>query len=306
MARRFALEQYDFDRTVWPAIQKAHKLPGSYRRLVEGDGEDKANWEMGKIFQRATVAALKDMIDLAWDKIEGKTGLRPYCKLEKRGDAGVQGVVTIPRRTLFAPWLAQLKKRGFDFDASVLEDLAKNKRQYLDGLLWELDESKYRKNLYWTPSKAEINTLWQGDKPRDIPILLHVQEFHYDPKGNFPAEFFGRVRFGVERNWGDTRFGREKTMMNRMADRAMTTAVLYEPGKRGRAIAPDNGTDFSLKELQEFVGGYIEMINLRGTEVMIVNEEGMLRRMKPNREASKIAGQPIVGPAVVMDEAMLQ
>jgi hypothetical protein len=53
------------------------------------------------------------------------------------------------------------------------------------------------------------------------------------------------------------------------------------------AIRPDNGTDFSYKELQGYVGGYIEIpflshkFNGNGIDV-IINEEGkLIEGMKP-------------------------
>lgn len=39
-------------------------------------------------------------------------------------------------------------------------------------------------------------------------------------------------------------------------------------------IAPQNGTDFSLEELQKAVDGLIEIVNLKNDKIMVVNEEG--------------------------------
>ena len=57
------------------------------------------------------------------------------------------------------------------------------------------------------------------------------------------------------------------------------------------------GDNDRLKQMQDAVGGYIELlyINTKRNEVMIVNEEGLLRRLPVNRRASKLAGQPIRG-----------
>ena len=57
----------------------------------------------------------------------------------------------------------------------------------------------------------------------------------------------------------------------------------------------------TLEALQEAVGGYIETVRLRvDNAVMIVNEEGLLLGMPYNATASALAGQPIVGTAVVV------
>jgi len=60
-----------------------------------------------------------------------------------------------------------------------------------------------------------------------------------------------------------------------------------------------------LKFLHEAVGGYIEGVALRGGKYMYVNEEGLMLGLDPNYKASKLAGIPIVGNAVVLsaDEA---
>ena len=58
-----------------------------------------------------------------------------------------------------------------------------------------------------------------------------------------------------------------------------------------------DGDGDRLKQLQEAVNGYIELlyINPKKNEVMVVNEEGLLRRLPVNRRASKLAGQTIRG-----------
>ncbi len=52
-----------------------------------------------------------------------------------------------------------------------------------------------------------------------------------------------------------------------------------------------------LKQLQEAVDGYIELlyINTKKNEVMVVNEEGTLRKLPVNRRASKLARKTIRG-----------
>lgn len=69
----------------------------------------------------------------------------------------------------------------------------------------------------------------------------------------------------------------------------------------------------NLKQVQEWVGGYVERINhypnrytlekLKNTEIAFeecyVNEEGLLENLPYNSEASILCGQDIVGNAVV-------
>lgn len=56
----------------------------------------------------------------------------------------------------------------------------------------------------------------------------------------------------------------------------------------------------TLEELQKFVGGNIELVYLQNGDHLIVNEEGLLLQLKKNHEASEIAGQTIVGNALVL------
>jgi hypothetical protein len=79
-------------------------------------------------------------------------------------------------------------------------------------------------------------------------------------------------------------------------------AKLYEPSGRDSDYTPRNGKKFTLAELQALVGGYIEMVRIPGDAgkwVLFVDEDGRLKGLKPNVRASQIAGQLIVGNAVL-------
>lgn len=78
-------------------------------------------------------------------------------------------------------------------------------------------------------------------------------------------------------------------------------------------IFPKNGTDFSLKELQNYVDGYIEIVNLRSeNNIMIVNEEGAINGMLVNLKASMIyskafnVNQCIYGDVVICKHNMVK
>lgn len=62
-----------------------------------------------------------------------------------------------------------------------------------------------------------------------------------------------------------------------------------------RDIAPANGTDYSLRELQEIVGGDIELVRLDDEWLLVVNEEGLLFESPANPIASYLAQQQILG-----------
>lgn len=57
----------------------------------------------------------------------------------------------------------------------------------------------------------------------------------------------------------------------------------------------------SLRQMQSIVGGYIQVVYLRnGTDVLVVNEEGLLEDLAVNHVASVLGGQYIVGNTILM------
>lgn len=72
-------------------------------------------------------------------------------------------------------------------------------------------------------------------------------------------------------------------------------------------VTPKNeGKPFTLEELKEYVGGWIECIYLNKHQVMVINEEGKLLNLPYNTiatEAYRLAFQPtndfIVGDALI-------
>lgn len=64
-------------------------------------------------------------------------------------------------------------------------------------------------------------------------------------------------------------------------------------------VQPKNGTDYSLEELQGFVGGYIEIVYLNNDRIMVVNEEGIIENLPFNEKASNIVRQLIAGDVLV-------
>ncbi len=80
-------------------------------------------------------------------------------------------------------------------------------------------------------------------------------------------------------------------------------AFIYQANGEIIPITPKNNVSFTLKEMQDIVGGYIELIYLKDGRLMIVNEEGKMNELKPNPEASKlIMYDYIVGDVLVTPE----
>lgn len=65
------------------------------------------------------------------------------------------------------------------------------------------------------------------------------------------------------------------------------------------------GPKWTLKEMQEKVGGYIELVgrtNMAPGNLMFVNEDGLSLRLPENRRAGLMAGCRIVGDALIVSQ----
>lgn len=84
-------------------------------------------------------------------------------------------------------------------------------------------------------------------------------------------------------------------------------AFIYQANGEIIPVMPKDGKFFTLKELQDIVKGYIEIVNLQDGRLMIVNEEGKLDGLNPNPEATKlysydyIVGDVLVTPKEYID-----
>lgn len=82
-------------------------------------------------------------------------------------------------------------------------------------------------------------------------------------------------------------------------------AKIYKANGEVLDIEPKNGTDFQLEELQAIVGGFIQIIEINDTEIMVMNEEGKLETLPLNEKATAIyqsevyAGDIIVGDVLI-------
>jgi hypothetical protein len=74
-------------------------------------------------------------------------------------------------------------------------------------------------------------------------------------------------------------------------------------------VAPKNGRDFQLDELQKMVGGSIELACTVDGRYLVANEEGLLIGLPVNALATELYEYgyhaPIVGDVVVCDKKMI-
>jgi hypothetical protein len=81
--------------------------------------------------------------------------------------------------------------------------------------------------------------------------------------------------------------------------------VLHVDGTRA-TVAPASPPAFSLQELQAMVGGWIEVVYLPDSRLMVIDEEGKLKDYPRNEQATRLAasrlfrGDYIAGTAVIV------
>ena len=73
-------------------------------------------------------------------------------------------------------------------------------------------------------------------------------------------------------------------------------------------IEPTDRNSFTLKEMNEYVGGWIEVIYLASDKVMVLNEEGKLIGLPTNETATDIYGNydTIVGDVMIIDRNQIK
>ena len=63
--------------------------------------------------------------------------------------------------------------------------------------------------------------------------------------------------------------------------------------------SPLNTVDWD--DARAFIGGWAEVVNLSRKTWLMVDEEGLLKRVPPNPTASALARRPIVGNAILIE-----
>lgn len=69
---------------------------------------------------------------------------------------------------------------------------------------------------------------------------------------------------------------------------------------------PANGKSFTLKEMQNAVGGYVQRVGTHQNKSIWVNEEGLLRNLPLNEKASELCYRPIVGDVLVCIDSLVK
>jgi hypothetical protein len=92
---------------------------------------------------------------------------------------------------------------------------------------------------------------------------------------------------------------KKRPSVTRAKARPVTMTLMSSSGMSAEVPVPT-----TLEQWQTIIGGYIEAVYLRVAggkrAVMVVDEEGLLKRLPPNHLASMLAGGLICGPAALL------
>ena len=66
-------------------------------------------------------------------------------------------------------------------------------------------------------------------------------------------------------------------------------------------VEPANGREFTLAEMEKLVGGEVDVIRTDMDASMAVDGNARAKGLDLNRRASVMAGQFVIGPAVLLD-----
>jgi hypothetical protein len=59
----------------------------------------------------------------------------------------------------------------------------------------------------------------------------------------------------------------------------------------------------SFEECRNLLRAHIEIVRINSQQILLVDEEGLMKRLPRNESASKISGQDIVGDAILLGTA---
>ena len=83
-------------------------------------------------------------------------------------------------------------------------------------------------------------------------------------------------------------------------------ATLIKTNGEETNVTPQNKTDFKLDELQNYVGGIIEIVRTKDNKMIVINEEGKINELPINEKATELyiysESDLIVGDVLICDE----
>ena len=87
-------------------------------------------------------------------------------------------------------------------------------------------------------------------------------------------------------------------------------AELIKSSGRKKKVSPKNLVHFTLEELQKYVGGKIQIVETKGNQLMVINEEGKLLELPANKRATRLYKYSpydyIVGDALIIKKNQIR
>lgn len=72
-----------------------------------------------------------------------------------------------------------------------------------------------------------------------------------------------------------------------------------------RKVSPANGKDFKYEELTKFVDGFIEIVYVSDTEILVINEEGKIQDKPINEKATQLTLGILAGDDYIVGDVIL-
>jgi len=82
-------------------------------------------------------------------------------------------------------------------------------------------------------------------------------------------------------------------------------AKLIKANGEETEVTPKNGSEFSLEELREFVGGYIEVVPTKDNQLMVLNEEGQIHRLPVNTKATELTRGVVANDDLIVGDVLV-
>ena len=82
-------------------------------------------------------------------------------------------------------------------------------------------------------------------------------------------------------------------------------ATLMRVGEKPKTIEPKNGSDFQLEEVWDLIGGYVQVISLYADYIMLVDEDGLLKQLPLNSEATAWVERHCDYPHMIVGTALV-
>lgn len=79
--------------------------------------------------------------------------------------------------------------------------------------------------------------------------------------------------------------------------------VKIEPHENPHLVDIEGGSiESELHQMQAHIGGYLETVHLRDGGIMLVDEDGVMKRLHENQIASALSGQRILGTVLIVGQ----